>query len=130
MESFDLQVKEIKDREKEKELYSLSCDILRALVILYGSAWHDELLTTLSELWSLGGFSLEDRIEREKNLEEALKFLNSKGIIKSEKRMRGYLEREKASEEPFHTVLKLSSLIRLFSGDALINRYRRASMGY
>jgi len=126
----NLDIKEIVNKEKEDEIYSLSCDILRALVILYGSAWHSELLFTLNELWSLKGIDLDKRIEKEKMLDKALKLLSSKGIVNYEKRKRAYLERTEALEENFYFVKRITSLIKFFAGDEIISKYRRASMGY
>ena len=118
-------LRKLKKMEGEDELSEVTCDILRALAILHGSAWDDELMGTLYELWSLKGKGME----LESLVSKALKMLNEESIVISEKRIRADLGKGNVPDK-LHRVNSLGDLLSEFGGDVYVNRYRREYMGY
>lgn len=123
-------VNEILKKEKSDQLYSVAADVLRALVILHGSAWQSDLMDTLTGLWSIKSLELDEMIGREDVVPKAIKLLNEKGLVRSEERLRGDLSRQEPVKDELHTATNLITLIRLFTVDSLIEKYKRDVMGY
>jgi hypothetical protein len=112
-------------KEEEKDIFHKVCsDILRALTILYGSAWQSDLESVLLTLWQLRNIELDKIPEFEKNIEKAIKYLNEEGIIKSQERMKGDLS-GKPVKEVFHTILNISFLLIVYGGDKEVLNYRK-----
>jgi len=121
---------EIIKKEKEDCVLSVASDVLRAMVILHGSAWQSDLHDTLTGLWSMRGLNLDGMISREDLVPKALKHLNSLGLIQSEKKLRSDLSRQEPVKDELHNVKNLRALIGIFASDSLVERYRREIMGY
>ncbi len=112
-------------KEEEKDIFHKVCsDILRALTILYGSAWQSDLESVLLTLWQLRNIELDKIPEFEKNIEKAIKYLNEEGIIKSQERMKGDLS-GKPIKEVFHTISNISFLLIVYGGDKEVLNYRK-----
>lgn len=112
-------------KEEEKDVFHKVCsDILRALTILYGSAWQSDLESVLLALWQLRNIELDKLPEFEKNIEKAIKYLNEEGIIKSQEKMKGDLSGGPI-RETFHTVQNISYLLMVYSGDKEVLNYRK-----
>ena len=112
-------------KEEEKDIFHKVCsDILRALTILYGSAWQSDLESVLLTLWQLRNIELDKIPEFEKNIEKAIKYLNEEGIIKSQERMKGDLS-GKPIKEVFHTIPNISFLLIVYGGDKEVLNYRK-----
>lgn len=111
--SVDL-LRELKSREHSDDLSRTSCDILRAMTILSGSAWESDLHDSLRMIWSLR--QEEERLGAAV-MAKALRFLQDKQILKVEKRNRGELTSGKAAEEAFYQVGEWIALLRIFGGD-------------
>lgn len=128
--SLEVKIREILKEEKENRVLSVAADVLRALVILHGSAWRSDLMDTLTGLWSIKGLDAGDMIDRERALPEALEKLSESGLLRSERRLRADLGRREPVEEELYSAVNLISLIRTLSFDHTIDKYRREVMGY
>jgi len=130
MESSAEVIRELKEKEETGVLWKTCCDILRAVTILHGSAWDSDLEGILTELWYMKELGA-DRIEVfRKKIKDALKFLNEKGVVTSQKKLRADLSKPYATEENMHTAKDFVTLLREFGGDKDVIRYRREIMGY
>jgi len=105
-------------------VYRAAIDILKALYILYGSAWESELKDVLRGLWSIRGLDLSEMWEIEKVIPKAAEILNELNVIKVEEKLRADLGKSKPIKERFYEVNKLTVLLRIFSSDREIDRYR------
>ena len=101
-----------------------AADILKALLLLYGSAWEGDLMDTLAGLWSIRGMGLKEMGEAEAVIPEAEKLLVEKGLIRVEKRYRADLGESGPILEEFISTDHLLLLMRVFSGDVELDRYR------
>ena len=114
---------------RDNPVYRAAVDILKALYILYGSAWESELKDTLMGLWSIRGLSLSEVGEIEGRIPEAAETLKKLGVIKVEERFRADLGRSEPIKERFYEVNNLTALLRVFSSDQEIDRYRYEILG-
>ncbi|MFQ6080190.1 MAG: hypothetical protein ACE5OW_00780 [Candidatus Bathyarchaeia archaeon] len=129
MKSTPQVIRELKSKEEADVLGRTCCDILRTLTILHGSAWDSDLVTTLNEFWRMKRLR-EDQIGNlQGKIEGALKILNEKKIVVSQKRMRAELSKPHPTEETLHSAPDLITLLREFGGDRDVLRYRREIMG-
>jgi hypothetical protein len=107
-------LRELKARERSDDLSRMLCDVLRAMAVLGGSAWESDLHDSLRMIWS-------QRQEEDKLggslLPKALEFLQEKQILRVEKRARGELATEKATDETFYRVGDWLAVLRVFGGD-------------
>lgn len=101
-----------------------AADILRALLLLYGSAWESDLMDTLTCLWGIRGMSLDEMGEAQSALPDAEKLLAEKGLIKVESKYRADLGKSEPNLEKFISTDHLFTLMRMLSGDAELNRFR------
>ena len=130
MKSTPQVIRELKSKEETDVLGKTCCDILRTLTVLHGSAWDSDLMTTLNELWRMETLS-EDQISNlQGKIKGALKILNEKKIVVSQKRMRADLSKPHPTEEMLHSAPDFMTLLREFGGDRDVLRYRREIMGY
>ena len=130
MKSTPQVIRELKSKEETDVLGKTCCDILRTLTVLHGSAWDSDLMTTLNELWRMKTLS-EDQISNlQGKIKGALKILNEKKIVVSQKRVRADLSKPHPTEETLHSAPDLIILLREFGGDRDVLRYRREIMGY
>lgn len=123
-------VDELLKRENDDFLSSIEVDILRALVILHGSAWQSDLMDTLSGLWRLKGLGLDAMVNRARSVSEAIKKLNELDLVESETRSRGDLSRQGPVDDKLYSTKGLWHINSILSGDSLIHRYRREVMSY
>mgnify|MGYP000002778546 CR=1 FL=1 len=114
---------------RDDPVYRAAVDILKALYILYGSAWESELKDTLMGLWSIRGLSLSEVGEIEGRIPEAAEALKKLGVIKVEERFRADLGRSEPIKERFYEINNLTALLRVFSSDQEIDRYRYEILG-
>jgi len=103
-------------------------DILKALLLLYGSAWEGDLVDTLAGLWSIRGMGLEEMGEAEAAVPEAEKLLVDRGLIKIEKRYRADLGEGGPILEKFISTDHLFLLMKAFSGDIELDKFRYQMM--
>ena len=123
-------IRDLKEKEKTDILYRACCDILRALTILHGSAWQSDLIPTLEEIWGLQDLTLDDVDNLRRKLDDALKMLNERGIVSSEKRVKASLSSSRSREEMFHYTRSFFALIQEFGSDRYVMKYRKEIMGY
>ena len=114
---------------RDDPVYRAAVDILKALYILYGSAWESELKDTLMGLWSIRGLSLSEVGKIEGRIPEAAEALKELGVIKVEERFRADLGRSEPIKERFYEINNLTALLRVFSSDQEIDRYRYEILG-
>ena len=126
----DRELDELLAKEKQDRISSISVDILRALVILHGSAWQSDLVDTLSGLWRLKGLNMNDMIDLVRSVPEALRKVEESGLIESEQRSRGDLSRLEPVEDKLYSAKGLWPLNSILSSDQLIQRYKREVMNY
>jgi len=130
MESSTEVIQELKEKEETGILWKTCCDILRAVTILHGRAWDSDLERILTELWYMKELGADRIGVFRKKIKDALKFLNEKGVVTSQKRLRADLSKPYATEENMHTAKDFVTLLREFGGDKDVIRYRREIMGY
>ncbi len=123
-------ISEILKKERKDNVFSVAADVLRAFVILHGSAWQSDLMDTLTGLWSLKELDLDAIIGGENLVPKALNRLSGLGLVESKKSLRADLSRREPIKEELHTVKNLGTLRRIFAADPLIEKYRREIMGY
>jgi hypothetical protein len=104
----------LKAEERSDDLSRMTCDVLRAMTVLGGSAWEGDLHDTLSTIWSL---RQEDNKPATPMLSRALEFLREKGILRVEKRAKSDLSTTKPVEEGFYLVEDWLTILRVFGGD-------------
>ncbi len=119
---------EVLKHEKEDPVLSVAADILRALAISYGSAWHSELLDTLVGLWTIKSVDMRMLGNRDELVSKALKRLNELGLVQSEKRPRADLGAKESAKEELHTVKDLQELIKAFTADTTIDKYKQETI--
>jgi hypothetical protein len=112
-DSVDL-LRELKSKERFDDLSRMSCDILRAMTVLGGSAWESDLDNSLRMIWSLR--QKEDTLGTAL-VAKALQSLQDQQILKVQKRIRGELTSGKATEEAFYQVCGWFTLLRIFGSD-------------
>jgi len=117
-------IKELLSREREDEFSRASCDVLRALTILGGRAWHSDLVDTLMGLWSIRASEIEQTVSLRGHLDDAIRFLNEKHVIVSEKKQRADLSGSPV-EELLHSSKEYIGLLRNFGGDREVLKYTR-----
>jgi len=117
-------IRELLSKESEDELSRASCDVLRALTILGGRAWHSDLVDTLMGLWSIRGFEMQQTVSLRGHLDDAIRFLKEKQIIVSEKKQRADLSGSPV-EELLHSSRDYFGLLRNFGGDREVLKYTR-----
>jgi len=120
-------VKEVIAKQGEDPVYTAAADILKALVILYGSGWESEVRDVLMGLWSIRGLSLGQMGDIQLAIPKAVKLLSEAEVITVERRMRAV--GPKPEEEILYSAKDLSSLMRLFASDREIDRYRYETSG-
>jgi hypothetical protein len=124
------QFDELLAKEKMDRISSVSVDILRALVILHGSAWQSDLVDTLSGLWRLKGLGMNDMIDLVHSIPEALKKVEELGLVESEQRPRGDLSSVETVEDKLYSTKGLWPINSILSSDPLIKKYIREVMNY
>jgi len=122
--TLDDPIKELLSKEREDELSRASCDVLRALTILGGRAWHSDLIDTLMGLWSIRTSEMQETVSLRRQLDDAIRFLNEKQIIVSEKKQRADLSGSPV-EEMLHSSKEYIGLLRNFGGDREVLKYTR-----
>lgn len=124
MGKIDDAIRELLSKESEDELSRASCDVLRALTILGGRAWHSDLTDTLMGLWSIRDPEMQQTAAIRKRLDDAITFLNEKQIIVSEKKQRADLSGGPV-DELLHSSKEYVGLLKNFGGDRDVLRYTR-----
>ncbi len=99
-------------------------DILKTLLLLYGSAWESDLMGTLTCLWSIRGMSLEEMGEAESAISAAEKLLIEKGVIRVETRHKADLGKNEPAIEKLISADHLLILMKVFSGDIELDKFR------
>lgn len=117
-------IREVLGSEGRGIVERAAADILRALLLLYGSAWESDLMDTLTCLWGIRGMSLEEMGEATSALPAAEKLLAERGLIRVETRYKADLGKSEASLEKFISTDYLYALMRMFSGDPDLNKLR------
>ncbi|MCD6530237.1 hypothetical protein J7L06_08160 [Candidatus Bathyarchaeota archaeon] len=123
-------IRDLKEKEEADPLYMVCCDVLRALMILHGSAWHSDLTLTLEEIWGLRDLPFDKAYELRDRVNKAIKLLSERGLILVENRVRASLSSSKPTKEEFYQIKDFFPLLREFGGDKYVLRYRREIMGY
>ncbi len=124
LSTMDQTIRELLSRESEDEFARASCDVLRALTILGGRAWHSDLIDTLMGLWSIRTSEMQQTASIRGHLDDAIRFLNEKQIIISEKKQRADLSGSPV-EELLHSSKDYFGLLRNFGGDREVLKYTR-----
>lgn len=118
------------DESQDKGCREIEVDILRAMVILHGSAWRSDLHDTLSTIWRLKGLSFRRMVEVSELVPKALEALRRRGLIRWEKRLRGDLSRREPLEDTLYQLEDVREVSETLSGDPVVLRYRDEVMGY
>jgi len=118
------EIREILKQEDQGRVNKAAADLLRALLLLYGSAWESELRDMLMSMWSIRGLSLDQVGELQSVLRDAEKMLSEKGIIKVELRYRGDLGESEPTMERLYSTSHLYILMKALSGDRDVDKVR------
>jgi len=124
LDIIDKTIKELLPKERDDDFSRASCDVLRALTILGGRAWHSDLIDTLMGLWSIRTSEMQQTTSIRGHLDDAIRFLNEKQIIISEKKQRADLSGSPV-EELLHSSKDYFGLLRNFGGDREVLKYTR-----
>lgn len=118
------EIREILEQENRDRVNKAAADLLRALLLLYGSAWESELGDMLMSIWSIRGLSLDQVGELQSVLRDAEEMLSEKGIIKVELRYRGDLGESEPTMERLYSTSHLYVLMKALSGDRDVDKVR------
>jgi hypothetical protein len=127
LENFEKTIEEVRLREDVDALWKVCCDILRALTIFGGSAWHADLLNTLIEIWNTREMKGEEVNSLQAQIVNALNLLNERGVITSETRLKADLLRPSPTKEFLHTAKEYFVLLKMFGSDREVFRYKHKS---
>ncbi|MCX8189476.1 MAG: hypothetical protein N3F64_07165 [Nitrososphaeria archaeon] len=116
-----------KDKEYSKEIEK---DVLRAMIILHGSAWKSDLHDTLSTIWRLKKLEFHEMVKASEKLPKILERLRSKKILQWEKRLRADLSRSEPIEDTLYYLENLKEVSDRLSSDHIVLEYRSKIMGY
>lgn len=114
----------------EEDFDEIEKDVLRAMIILHGSAWKSDLYDTLSTIWRLKGLDFNEMIKASGRLPKILEDLESKRILGWEKRLRGDLSRREPIEDTLYYLENIKDVSDKFSSDHIVLKYRSKVMGY
>ncbi len=123
-ESLEKQVRSLLERQDESAANKAAIDVLKALLLLYGSAWESDLKDMLAIIWSARQLSLEDMGELQAAMSDAEKILQEMGLIKIEEKYRGDLSKSEATLEKLYTTDHLLLLMKILGGDKELDRIR------
>jgi len=118
------EIREILEQENLDRVNKAAADLLRALLLLYGSAWESELRDMLMSIWSIRGLSLDQVGELQSVLRDAEEMLSEKGVIKVELRYRGELGESEPTMERLYSTSHLYILMKALSGDRDVGKVR------
>jgi len=124
LDTVDDTIKELLSKERDDDFSRASCDVLRALTILGGRAWHSDLIDTLMGLWSIRASEMQQTASLRGHLDDAIRFLNEKHVIVCEKKQRADLSGSPV-EELLHSSKEYIGLLRNFGGDREVLKYTR-----
>lgn len=118
-------------KEQDRDIVSkAAADLLKSLLLLYGSAWESDLKDVLMGIWSIRNLDLEQIGKLQEALPEAERVLSEKKIIEVEVKPRGDLGREEPLLEKFYATGYLYLLMKLFGGDLEVDRFRYQAQGH
>jgi len=117
-------LKSLLEKEDESTVEKVAADILRSLLLLYGSAWESDLKDMLMLIWSNRQLSLDEIGELQAALAEAEKLLERIGLIKIEEKYRGDLGRSEPISEKLYTTAHILLLMKVFGGDRELDKVR------
>jgi len=123
-ESLEKRVRSLLERQDESAANRAAIDVLKALLLLYGSAWESDLKDMLAMIWGARQLSLEEMGELQAAMSDAEKVLQEMGLIKIEERYRGDLSRSEATLEKLYTTDHLLLLMKVLRGDKELDRIR------
>ncbi|MCD6312701.1 MAG: hypothetical protein J7L79_02675 [Thaumarchaeota archaeon] len=104
-------------------------DLLKALLLMYGSAWESELKDMLMTIWSVRGLDLEEMGRMQKAVEEAEEMLQKAGLITVEEKERGDLGRREPIKEKLYELQNLFQVMKLLGGDPELDKIRLQLQG-
>ncbi len=123
-------IRQILRNENTSPEFMVAADIMRSMVILYGSGWESDVLDVIAGLWTVKNLSMEMIGELQSKFRDGVKILEDLGIITVETSLRSYLDESKPFEEKFYKAQDLMTLMRLFVADRYIDKYRFEVSGW
>lgn len=123
-------IKEILARENSVPEFMVAADIMRAMVILYGSGWESDVLDVISGLWTVKNLPMDKMSILQSKFHEGVKILERAGIITIQVSPRAYLEESKPVEEKLYKTPDLTTLMRMLAADRYIDKYRFELSGW
>ena len=112
-------IRDLLQRQEESKTDKAAIDLLKALLLMYGSAWESELKDMLMMIWSIRGLGLDEIGEMQAALNEAEKMLQEAGLITIEEKSRGDLGKSEPITEKLYTTKHLFLLMRLLRDSEL-----------
>ena len=112
-------IRDLLQRQEESKADKAAIDLLKALLLMYGSAWESELKDMLMMIWSMRGLGLDEIGEMKAALNEAEKILQEAGLITIEEKARGDLGKSEPITEKLYTAKHLFLLMRLLRDSEL-----------
>ncbi|MEM1518084.1 MAG: hypothetical protein QXI27_03910 [Nitrososphaerota archaeon] len=123
-------IREILARENSDPEFMVAADIMRAMVILYGSGWESDVLDVVSGLWTLKNLPMDKMSILQARFQDGAKILEKAGIITIQLSPRAYLEESKPVEEKLYKTPDLTTLLRMLAADRYIDKYRFELSGW
>ena len=112
-------IRNLLQRQEESKADKAAIDLLKALLLMYGSAWESELKDMLMMIWSIRGLGLDEIGEMQAALNEAEKILQEAGLVTIEEKARGDLGKSEPITEKLYTTKHLFLLMRLLRDSEL-----------
>ena len=112
----------MKEEEVKDSVTKLACDIVRALLVLGGSGWKDELDSSLAAL-----ISIEEDTESRSSLrdsESAINLLKEKGWIEDRKGKRADAAGRSTVEDTLYALKEYTTVMQVFGTDKLALQLR------
>ena len=112
----------MKKEEVKDSVTKLACNILRALLVLGGSGWKDELDSSLAALISIEG-DTESRSSL-RDSETAMTLLKEKGLIEDRKGKRADAAGRSTVEDTLYSLKEYTTVMQVFGTDKLVLQLR------
>ncbi|MBS7658637.1 hypothetical protein KEJ20_05745 [Candidatus Bathyarchaeota archaeon] len=116
----DVEIIKILNSENESELTRLTANIIRVLTIYHGVCWKTELPEDLLKFYKVMG----DEPLNLDLLDEAINYLEAKGIIVTEYRKRGEILNKNIYVDKLVKLKDLDTILKVLQKDEVFIKYR------
>ena len=121
MENFGRELVKVLAEEEKSELNKLAANLLRVLAVYHGVCWRTELPKDLTKFYRFAG---RPDLMNLGLLDEAIGYLESKGLVSVEYRRRGELLSKETYVDKLVKLRDVEEARRLLQRDEAFNKYR------